>query len=82
MVLIPGTAWANHMSASGYSISTHWVGLLSLAVFLLALVAVSVEEFIDLPKSKPMLLAAGIIWGLIGGYAQRHCATACCSMLN
>ncbi len=70
MVLIPGTAWADHMSASGYSISAHWVGLLSLAVFLLALVAVSVEEFIDLPKSKPMLLAAGIIWGLIGGYAH------------
>ncbi|MET0066130.1 MAG: sodium:proton antiporter NhaD [Candidatus Thiodiazotropha sp.] len=70
MVLIPGTAWAEHMSGGGYSISTHWVGLVSLAVFALALVAVSVEEFINLPKSKPMLLAAGIIWGLIGGYAH------------
>lgn len=57
------------MSASGYSIGSHWVGMLSLAIFLLALLAVVVEEFIDLPKSKPILLAAGVIWGLIGWYA-------------
>jgi Na+/H+ antiporter NhaD/arsenite permease-like protein len=51
---------------------THWVGLLSLSVFALALIAVALEEFIELPKSKPMMLAAGIIWGLIGWYAVQH----------
>ncbi len=60
------------MSASGYSMSTHWVGYFSLAVFALALLAVAFEEFIALPKSKPVLLAAGIIWGLIGWYSNLH----------
>jgi Na+/H+ antiporter NhaD/arsenite permease-like protein len=55
-----------HISSSGNSIGSHWIGLLSLAVFIIALLAVAFEEFINLPKSKPMLLAAGIIWGLIG----------------
>jgi Na+/H+ antiporter NhaD/arsenite permease-like protein len=68
--IIPGISLADHMSASGYSMSTHWVGLLGLAVFVLALIAVSLEEFIELRKSKPMLFAAGIIWGLIGWYAH------------
>ncbi|MCU7924107.1 MAG: sodium:proton antiporter NhaD [Candidatus Thiodiazotropha sp. (ex Dulcina madagascariensis)] len=67
---LPSLALAGHMSASGYSMSTHWVGLLSLAIFALALVAVTLEEFIELRKSKPMLFAAGAIWGLIGWYAH------------
>ncbi|MCU7862857.1 MAG: sodium:proton antiporter NhaD [Candidatus Thiodiazotropha sp. (ex Lucinoma borealis)] len=70
--LIPNLAWADHMSASGYSMSTHWVGLLSLSIFFLALIAVTLEEFIELRKSKPMLFAAGIIWGLIGWYAHEN----------
>jgi Na+/H+ antiporter NhaD/arsenite permease-like protein len=62
---------ADPVSASGYSMSTHWVGFTGLAVFILALVAVSLEEFIELRKSKPMLFAAGIIWGLIGWYSHQ-----------
>ncbi|MCU7946836.1 MAG: sodium:proton antiporter NhaD [Candidatus Thiodiazotropha sp. (ex Cardiolucina cf. quadrata)] len=69
---IPNLVWADHMSASGYSMSTHWVGLLSVSVFILALIAVTLEEFIELRKSKPMLFAAGIIWGLIGWYAHEN----------
>ncbi|MCM8855659.1 MAG: sodium:proton antiporter NhaD [Candidatus Thiodiazotropha sp.] len=70
--LIPNLASADHMSASGYSMSTHWVGLLSVFIFILALIAVTLEEFIELRKSKPMLFAAGIIWGLIGWYAHEN----------
>ncbi|MES9848708.1 MAG: sodium:proton antiporter NhaD, partial [Candidatus Thiodiazotropha sp.] len=69
---LPGLALADHTSASGYSMSTHWVGYLSLAVFVLALIAVTLEEFIELRKSKPMLFAAGIIWGMIGWYSHQH----------
>jgi len=58
------------MSAAGYSMSHHWLGLLCLAAFALSLLAVTFEEFIDLPKSKPMLLGAGVIWGMIGAYAH------------
>jgi len=73
---LPGFILAEHMSASGYSLSYHWSGLLCLTVFLLALIAVTFEEFIDLPKSKPMLLAAGIIWALIGWSSQHAGAGA------
>lgn len=54
------------MSASGYAMSMHWPGFVCLAAFALALILVVAEEFIDLPKSKPMILSAGIIWGIIG----------------
>ncbi len=47
------------------------VGLVCLAVFVLAYLLVMSEEKLDMRKSKPVLLAAGIIWALIGWvYAQ------------
>jgi Na+/H+ antiporter NhaD/arsenite permease-like protein len=60
------------MAASGYNMTTHWIGTVAIAAFVLALVAVAYEEHLALSKSKPMLLCAGIIWGLIGWYAQQH----------
>lgn len=44
----------------------HWVGYAALVIFLLAYVLVIAEEKIHLRKSKPVLLAAGVIWILIG----------------
>jgi Na+/H+ antiporter NhaD/arsenite permease-like protein len=47
------------------------VGLLALAIFGVAYFLVIVEEAIHLRKSKPVLLAAGFIWALIGiAYSQ------------
>jgi Na+/H+ antiporter NhaD/arsenite permease-like protein len=43
----------------------HWVGYLCAAIFLVAYLLVMVEEFIHLRKSKPIILAAGLIWALI-----------------
>lgn len=49
----------------------HWTGLLALAIFVLAYVLVVFEEATHLRKSKPVLVAAGLIWALIGiGYAM------------
>jgi Na+/H+ antiporter NhaD/arsenite permease-like protein len=42
------------------------VGLLALALFLLAYVLVIAEEYLHLRKSKPVMVAAGLIWALIG----------------
>ncbi|WP_458527019.1 sodium:proton antiporter NhaD [Onishia taeanensis] len=42
------------------------VGLLTVAIFILAYVLVMLEEKLHMRKSKPVLVAAGIIWGLIG----------------
>ena len=44
----------------------HWIGLLALGVFVLAYVVVIAEEALHLRKSAPVVIAAGVIWGLIG----------------
>ncbi|MBI2720097.1 MAG: sodium:proton antiporter NhaD [Rhizobiales bacterium] len=44
----------------------HWAGLVSLALFIAAYLLVIFEEATELRKSKPVLLAAGLIWVLIG----------------
>lgn len=44
----------------------HWAGLLSLAIFVIAYVMVVFEESTHMRKSKPVMLAAGLIWALIG----------------
>ena len=52
-------------------LTTHWTGFLSLFIFVIAYVLVVFEEAIDLRKSKPVLVAAGVIWALIGiSYTQ------------
>jgi NhaD family Na+/H+ antiporter len=40
-------------------------GYISLLVFAIAYLVVMAEEFIHLRKSKPVILAAGVIWGMI-----------------
>jgi Na+/H+ antiporter NhaD/arsenite permease-like protein len=47
-------------------LTAHPIGLLALAIFGVAYLLVIVEEAIHLRKSKPVLLAAGWIWALIG----------------
>ena len=49
----------------------HWAGLLSLAIFFVAYALVVFEDAIHLAKSTPVVVAAGLIWALIGiAYAQ------------
>ena len=43
-----------------------WFGYLSLAIFVAAYILVVFEETTKMRKSKPMLMAAGLIWALIG----------------
>ena len=44
----------------------HWAGYLSLVVFVSAYALVILEENIHMRKSKPVMMAAGLIWALIG----------------
>lgn len=47
-----------------------WFGIASVIIFVVAYGFVINEEFLHLRKSKPVIVAAGIIWALIGvGYA-------------
>ena len=47
-------------------LTTSAVGFFAVAIFVLAYSLVMAEEKIHMRKSKPVLVAAGIIWGLIG----------------
>jgi Na+/H+ antiporter NhaD/arsenite permease-like protein len=47
-------------------LTTHWAGYLSLAIFVIAYIFVIMEESTQMRKSKPVMLAAGLIWALIG----------------
>ena len=47
------------------NLTDHWVGFASLLIFVLAYAFVIVEEFTHLRKSKPVMLAAGLIWAMI-----------------
>ena len=53
--------------------SDHWIGYTALAVFLVAYLLVIVEESLHLRKSKPVMVAAGIIWILTAiAYASQE----------
>ncbi len=61
-LLIPGISLASegHMDFTG-----HWAGYLSVALFVLAYALVIGEEALHLRKSKPVIVAAGVIWALV-----------------
>ncbi len=46
-------------------LTSHWAGLLAIAIFIGAYVLVILEENIHLKKSKPVIVAAGLIWMLV-----------------
>ncbi|MEI8592991.1 sodium:proton antiporter NhaD [Photobacterium sp. Hal280] len=50
----------------GLDLTQTAVGYLAILIFVVAYGLVMAEEYLQLRKSKPMLLAAGIIWILIG----------------
>lgn len=53
-------------NAQTLNLTEHWVGPASLLLFFAAYLLVMTEEFTHMRKSKPAMLAAGLIWALIG----------------
>ncbi|MCW8927237.1 MAG: sodium:proton antiporter NhaD, partial [Gammaproteobacteria bacterium] len=65
LLAVPVSAFA--ASANGQLDLTHtWYGITAVIVFVLAYAIVVGEEFLHLRKSKPVIVAAGIIWMLVG----------------
>src|SRR5262245_47909835 len=72
--LLAACAWlafacapAEAMSAADrIDLTQHPIGYLSLMIFFIAYGFVAVEKAIQLRKSKPVMLAAGLIWALLG----------------
>jgi NhaD family Na+/H+ antiporter len=71
LVLLPGFAFASS-EGSGFNLgmTTHFMGFLALAIFVIAYSVVMAEEFIHLRKSKPVILAAGAIWVIVAILAK------------
>ena len=80
MLLLPGITFASSTAAERLDLTSHPVGYASLAIFVIAYLFVMAEEFTHLRKSKPVILAAGIIWALIGyvyvSHGMNHTAEA------
>lgn len=71
LLFMPFMAHASE-DASRLDLTAHWVGFSAVALFFVAYLVVMAEEFTHLRKSKPVMLAAGIIWALIAWYYQSH----------
>jgi NhaD family Na+/H+ antiporter len=65
MFLFPALALAAGSATEKLDLTGHWVGFAAIGIFLLAYALVIAEEFTHMRKSKPVMLAAGIIWLLI-----------------
>ena len=61
-----GSIGAATAGTAPFSFTGHWAGMAMLVAFLVAYLAVIAEEFTDMRKSKPVILAAGLIWLMIG----------------
>ncbi|MCE0557685.1 MULTISPECIES: sodium:proton antiporter NhaD [unclassified Motilimonas] len=59
-------------SGDQLDLTTHAVGYIAIIVFVFAYILVMSEEVIHLRKSKPVLVAAGVIWGMIGWVYMQH----------
>lgn len=71
LLVLPLSAFAAE-NAKLLDLTSHWVGYVSIFLFVVAYALVIVEEEIHMRKSKPVMVAAGVIWGLIALiYAQQ-----------
>jgi len=70
---LPGIALASGGGdGNRLDLTNHWVGFASIAVFIVAYGLVMAEEFTHLRKSKPVILAAGVIWAMIAMVYTSH----------
>ncbi|MBK1655222.1 sodium:proton antiporter NhaD [Allochromatium vinosum] len=73
-LLVPTLALASGETAAlqAIDLTDHTVGYLALLIFVIAYALVMGEEFLHLRKSKPVIIAAGLIWCLIAyAYIQQ-----------
>lgn len=64
--------WASAEGGAKLELTHNWVGYLAIGIFAFAYIFVILEEKIHLRKSKPVLLAAGLIWILIALVYNSH----------
>ena len=72
LAALPGAALAAATGDNNLDLTNHWVGYTAIAIFAVAYLLVMAEEFTHLRKSKPVILAAGLIWSIIAWYYASH----------
>lgn len=73
LTIVPTFAWAEaETAAQTLNLTNHWVGFTALAIFGFAYLLAMTEEVTELNKSKPMVLAASLIWALIAAVYAGH----------
>lgn len=60
------------MTGTTLDLTRHWAGYAGLVIFVAAYGLVVLEERLHLRKSKPVIVAAGLIWGLIAAVYAVH----------
>ena len=65
LILLPLPVHATATGATNFHLTAHPVGWIVLGLFVLAYAAVIAEERIRIAKSKPVMLAAALIWGIL-----------------
>jgi len=65
LALLPATALALTDTPNALDLTNATVGIAAIVIFIIAYLVVMAEEFTHLRKSKPVILAAGIIWGMV-----------------
>jgi hypothetical protein len=70
--LFPAAAFASATSGAQIDLTQHFVGYAALALFVVAYGFVMAEEYTQLRKSKPVLLAAGVMWAMIAYVYASH----------
>ena len=75
LLLFCSIGCASELPSDSLNLSSSWVGYLSVLIFAVAYLLVVLEDVIHLRKSKPVMLAAGLIWLLIAiAYTQNGTA--------
>ena len=67
LLLVPQFALASGTEGTleNLGLTTSFLGVAALVIFIVAYSLVMAEEFIHLRKSKPVMLAAGMVWVIV-----------------
>ncbi len=83
IILLAAAFPVTALAATGTDFTGSDLGLVAVAVFIFAYAIVISEEFLHLRKSKPVMVAAGLIWVLVAvAYAGRGDTTTAAELLR
>lgn len=83
LLVFPLSVFASGTGSQQLDLTASWVGIVSIVIFAIAYATVIGEEFLHLRKSKPVIVAAGVIWFLIGiAYASHGDTTTAAAAIR